>query len=80
MKFFKKRSNLVITGIVLASIIGGVWYFTQPPANETVAPELQTAKVRTGGKRMGRRYAWDLTPMVTIFRRDGLPPSQGRGH
>jgi len=24
--------------------------------------------------------SWDLTPMVTIFRRDGLSLSQGRGH
>jgi len=49
MKFFKKRSNFVITGIVLAVIIGGAFYFTQPSAaDETATPALQTAKVRTG--------------------------------
>lgn len=49
MKFFKKRSNFFITGIVLAGIIGGALYFTQPSAaDETAAPALQTAKVRTG--------------------------------
>jgi macrolide-specific efflux system membrane fusion protein len=49
MKFFKKRSNFFITSIVLAGIIGGALYFTQPSAaDETAAPALQTAKVRTG--------------------------------
>jgi multidrug efflux pump subunit AcrA (membrane-fusion protein) len=49
MKIFKKRSNFFITGIVLAVIIGGALYFTQPSAaDETAAPALQTTKVRTG--------------------------------
>jgi HlyD family secretion protein len=49
MKFFKKRSNLVITGIILAVIISASWYFTRSlAADETAAPVLQTAKVRTG--------------------------------
>lgn len=49
MKFFKKRSNFVITGIVLAAMIGGALYFTQPSvADDSTTPALQTAKVRTG--------------------------------
>jgi HlyD family secretion protein len=49
MKFFKKRSNLVITGIILAVIISASWFFTRTlAADETAAPVLQTAKVRTG--------------------------------
>ena len=49
MKFFKKHSNFVITGILLAAMIGGALYFTKPSvADESTAPALQTAKVRTG--------------------------------
>ena len=49
MKFLKKRSNLVVMGIVLVVVMGGALYFAQArSADATAAPALQTAKVRTG--------------------------------
>jgi RND family efflux transporter MFP subunit len=75
MKFFKKRSNLVITGIVLAAIIGGAWYFTQPSEAEEATPELQTAKVRTGDLVITANGAGTVLPSEQIelgFRTSGV--------
>lgn len=75
MKFFKKRSNLFITGIVLAGIIGGALYFTQPSAaDETAAPALQTAKVRVGDLVVTASGAGAVVPSAEIdlgFRSSG---------
>jgi HlyD family secretion protein len=63
MKFFKKRSNLLITGIVLVALIGGAWYFTQPSAaDETAVPALQTAKVRVGDLVIVANGAGEVIP------------------
>lgn len=76
MKFFKKRSNLVITGIVLAFIIAGVWYSIQPSAaDETAAPELQTTKVRTGDLVISANGAGTVVPIMQAdlgFRVSGI--------
>ena len=76
MKFFKKRSNLVITGIVLAAMIGGAWYFSQPSAaDETAAPALQTAKVRTGDLVITANGAGTILPAAQVdlgFRSAGV--------
>ena len=76
MKFFKKRFNLVITGIVLAAIIGGAWYFSQPSAaDETAAPALQTAKVRTGDLVITANGAGTILPAAQVdlgFRSAGV--------
>ena len=76
MKFFKKRSNLVITGIVLAAIIGGTWYFTQSSTMDvTAAPELQTAKVRKGDLVITANGAGTVVPAAQVdigFRTNGV--------
>ena len=76
MKFFKKRFNLVITGIVLAAMIGGAWYFSQPSAaDETAAPALQTAKVRTGDLVITANGAGTILPAAQVdlgFRSAGV--------
>jgi HlyD family secretion protein len=75
MKFLKKRSNLVIIGIVLAAIIGGAWFFTQPSEAEEAAPELQTAKVRTGDLVITANGAGTVLPSAQIdlgFRTSGV--------
>ncbi|MBN1449581.1 MAG: efflux RND transporter periplasmic adaptor subunit [Anaerolineales bacterium] len=76
MKFFKKRSNLVITGIVFAVIIGGALYFTQPSAaDETATPELQTTKVRTGDLVITANGAGNIVPAAEVdigFRSAGV--------
>lgn len=76
MKFFKKRSNLVITGIVLAAIIGGTWYFTQSSTTDvTAAPELQTAKVRKGDLVITANGAGTIVPAAQVdlgFRTNGV--------
>ena len=76
MKFFKKRFNLVITSIVLAAIIGGAWYFSQPSAaDETAAPALQTAKVRTGDLVITANGAGTILPAAQVdlgFRSAGV--------
>ncbi len=67
MKFPKKRSKLVITGIVLAAIIGGALYFTQSSAaDESAAPELQTAKVRTGDLVITASGAGSIVPAAQV--------------
>ncbi len=76
MKFFKKRSNLVITGIVLATIIGGAWYLTQSSAiDETATPALQTAKVRAGDLVITANGAGNIVPAAQVdlgFRSAGV--------
>ncbi|MFZ5883824.1 MAG: efflux RND transporter periplasmic adaptor subunit [Chloroflexota bacterium] len=76
MKFLKKRSNLVIAAIVLAAIIGGVWYFTQAPsADATAAPALQTTKVRTGDLVITASGAGTVMPAAQVemgFRSPGV--------
>lgn len=76
MKFFKKRSNLFIIGIVLAVIIGGAFYFTKPSAaDETAAPALQTAKVRVGDLAVTASGAGTVVPSAEIdlgFRSSGV--------
>ncbi len=76
MKFFKKTSNLVLTGIALIAVIGGAWYFTQPnAADETAAPELQTAKVRTGDLVITAAGAGTIVPAAQVdlgFRVNGV--------
>ncbi len=76
MKFFKKRSNLIITGILLAALLGGAWYLTQPSAaDETAAPALQTAKVRTGDLVITANGAGTIVPAAQVelgFRSAGL--------
>ena len=76
MKFFKKRSNLFITDIVLAVIIGGAFYFTQPSAaDETAVPALQTAKVRTGDLVITANGAGTVVPAAQVdlgFRSAGV--------
>jgi RND family efflux transporter MFP subunit len=67
MKFFKKRSNIVITVFLLVAVIGGAWYFTQPPAtDETAAPTLQTAKVRTGDLVVSAIGAGTIVPAAQV--------------
>jgi RND family efflux transporter MFP subunit len=76
MKFFKKRSNFIITGIVLAAIIGGALYFTKPSAADQIAsPELQTAKVRTGDLVITANGAGTIVPAAQVdigFRTNGV--------
>ena len=76
MKFFKKHSNLVLTGIALAALIGAAFYFTQPSAaDETAAPELQTAKVRTGDLVIIANGAGTILPAAQVnlgFRSAGV--------
>lgn len=76
MKFFKKRSNLVITGIVFAVIIAGALYFTQPSAaDKTATPELQTTKVRTGDLVITANGAGNIVPAAQVdigFRSTGV--------
>jgi len=76
MKFFKKRSNLVLAGIVLAAIISAALYFTQTFAtDETAAPELQTAKVRTGDIVLTASGAGTVVPAQEValgFKTGGL--------
>lgn len=76
MKFFKKRSNLFITGIVFVAVMGGALYFTQPSAaDETAAPELQTAKVRTGDLVITANGAGSIVPAAQVdigFRTSGM--------
>lgn len=76
MKFFKKRSNLVLTGIALVALIGGAFFFAQPSAaDETAAPELQTAKVRTGDLVITANGAGTVLPFEQIdlgFRISGV--------
>lgn len=76
MKFFRKRSNLIITGIALAAIIGGGWYLTQTPdAEANAAPELQTAKVRTGDLMITANGAGTVIPAAQVelgFRSSGI--------
>ena len=75
-KFLKKRSNLVITGIALAAIIGGAWYFFQTPqAEATATPELQTTKVRTGDLVISANGAGTVVPLMQAdlgFRVSGI--------
>jgi HlyD family secretion protein len=76
MKFPGKRSRLVITGIVLATIISGALYFTQSSAaDESAAPELQTAKVRTGDLVITANGAGTIVPAAQVdigFRSSGM--------
>ena len=76
MKFFKKRSNFVITGIVLAAMIGGALYFTQPSvADDSTAPALQTTKVRTGDLVLTANGAGSIVPAAQAdlsFRMNGV--------
>lgn len=76
MKFLKKRSKLIITGIVLAVIIAGALYFTQPfAADEITAPALQTAKVRTGDLVITANGAGNIVPAAQVdigFRSTGV--------
>lgn len=76
MKFFKQRSSLFITGILLAAIIAGVIYFNQPTAaDETSAPALQTAKVRTGDLVITANGAGSIVPAAQVelgFRSTGV--------
>ncbi len=76
MKFFKKPSNLVITGILLAALIGAAFFFTQPSAAETTAaPALQTAKVRTGDLVITASGAGAVLPITQVdlgFRTAGV--------
>jgi multidrug efflux pump subunit AcrA (membrane-fusion protein) len=76
MKFFKKRSNLFITGIVLVAVMGGALYFTQPSAaDETATPEMQTAKVRTGDLVITANGAGSIVPAAQVdigFRASGV--------
>ena len=76
MKFFKKSSNLVVTGILLAAVIGGALFFAQPTtADETAAPVLQTAKVRTGDLVITANGTGMVVPVAQVdlsFRTGGL--------
>jgi HlyD family secretion protein len=76
MKFFKKRSNLVITIIVLAAIIGGAWYINQSSTADVVAaPELQTTKVRKGDLVITANGAGTIVPVAQVdlgFRKNGV--------
>ncbi len=76
MKFLKKRYNLVITGIALAAIIGGAWYFFQTSqAEATATPALQTAKVRTGDLVISANGAGTVVPLMQAdlgFRVSGI--------
>lgn len=76
MKFFRKRSNLVITGILLAGILGGIWYFTRSStADVTAAPALQTTKVRTGDLVITANGAGTIVPAAQVdigFRTNGV--------
>lgn len=76
MKFFGKRSNLVIAGILLAAIIGGVWYFTRSSTTDvTAAPEVQTAKVREGDLVITASGAGTIVPAARVdlgFRTNGV--------
>ena len=76
MKFFKKPSNLVITGILLAAILGAAFFFTQPSAaDESAAPVLQTAKVRTGDMVITASGAGTVLPVTQMdlgFRTSGV--------
>lgn len=76
MKFFRKRSNLVITGILLTAVIGGIWYFARSStADVTAAPELQTAKVRKGDLVITANGAGTVVPVAQVdlgFRTNGF--------
>lgn len=76
MKFFKKRSNIAIIFFMLVAVIGGAWYFTQPPAaDEIAAPILQTAKVRTGDLVVSASGAGTIVPAAQVdlaFRTSGV--------
>lgn len=76
MKFLKKRSTLIITGIALAVMIAGALYFTQPfAADEITAPALQTAKVRTGDLVITANGAGNIVPAAQVdigFRSTGV--------
>ena len=76
MKFLKKRSNLFITIILLVAIVGGAWYFMRPSAaDETVTPELQTTKVRTGDLVITANGAGTIIPRLQAdlgFRTSGI--------
>lgn len=76
MKFFKKRSNIVFIGFLLAAVIGGAWYFTQSPAaDETAIPTLQTTKVRTGDLVVTASGAGTVVPAAQVdlaFRTGGV--------
>lgn len=76
MKFFKKTSNLVITGALLVTIIGGTLWFTRPVATEeATAAELQTAKVRKGDLIITASGAGTVVPAAQVdlsFRTPGV--------
>jgi HlyD family secretion protein len=76
MKFFRKRSNLIFTGILLTAVIGGIWYFARSStADVTAAPELQTAKVRKGDLVITANGAGTIVPAAQVdlgFRTNGV--------
>lgn len=76
MKFFRKRSNLVITVILLTAVIAGIWYFARSStADVTAAPELQTAKVRKGDLVITANGAGTIVPLARVdlgFRKNGV--------
>jgi HlyD family secretion protein len=76
MKFLKKRSKLILTGIALAVIVAGTLYFTQPfAADEIATPALQTARVRTGDLVITANGAGNIVPAAQVdigFRSAGV--------
>lgn len=76
MKFFKKTSNLVITGVLLVTIIGGTLWFTRPVTTEdATAAELQTARVRKGDLIITASGAGTIVPAAQVdlgFRTPGV--------
>lgn len=76
MKFFQKRSNLVLTGVLLAGILGGAWYFSKSPtADAAAAPALQTSKVRKGDLVITANGAGTIVPAAQVdlgFRSNGV--------
>lgn len=76
MKFFKKRSHLVILGIVMVVITGAAVFFTRSSAADvSTSPGLQTTKVRTGDIVLTASGAGTVVPAKEValgFKTGGL--------
>lgn len=77
MNIFKKRTNLVVSVLVVLSIIGGAVYYFQNSATTVVAeaPALQTANVRTGDLVVTASGAGTVLPASELdlgFRSSGV--------
>ena len=69
------RTAIIATLVVVVAIAASIFYFTQPAADETAAPALQTAKVRTGDLVVTASGAGTVLPAAQVdlaFRSSGV--------